>query len=174
MKVLLHTCCGPCALFPVRELRVDGMTVTGFFYPHNIHPYTECLKRQETLQTFAERVNLPLICETGYDLEGFLRKVVHCEEDRCTVCYQERLLASARLAKNGAFDCFTTTLLYSRFQKHDIIRADRRVDRPCGGSTVSVPGFPDRLEGWGGGVQAPGPLPPAILRMHLQRKRTLL
>ena len=30
MKVLLHTCCGPCALFPVRELRVDGMTVTGF------------------------------------------------------------------------------------------------------------------------------------------------
>jgi predicted adenine nucleotide alpha hydrolase (AANH) superfamily ATPase len=108
MKVLLHTCCGPCAIFPVRELRVDGMTVTGFFYPHNIHPYTECLKRQETLSTFADGVNLPLICETGYDLEGFLRKVVHREDDRCTVCYQERLLASARLAKNGAFDCFTT------------------------------------------------------------------
>ncbi|MCK7471654.1 MAG: epoxyqueuosine reductase QueH [Desulfomicrobium escambiense] len=42
MKLLLHTCCGPAAIFPVRELRADGMTVTGFFYPHNIHPYTEC------------------------------------------------------------------------------------------------------------------------------------
>jgi len=150
MKVLLHTCCGPCALFPVRELRVDGMTVTGFFYPHNIHPYTECLKRQETLQTFAERVNLPLICETGYDLEGFLRKVVHCEEDRCTVCYQERLLASARIAKTGAFDYFTTTLLYSRFQKHDIIR---QIGESIG-RAVGVPFlYRDFRTGWRDGVE---------------------
>ena len=150
MKVLLHTCCGPCAIFPVRELRVDGMTVTGFFYPHNIHPYTECLKRQETLQAFAGRVNLPLICETGYDLEGFIRKVAHREEDRCTVCYQERLLASARLAKNGAFDCFTTTLLYSRFQKHDTIR---QIGESIG-RALGVPFlYRDFRAGWRAGVE---------------------
>jgi epoxyqueuosine reductase len=150
MKVLLHTCCGPCAVFPVRELRVDGMTVTGFFYPHNIHPYTECLKRQAALQTFADQANLPLICETGYDLEGFIRKVAHCEEDRCAVCYQERLLATARIAKNGGFDCFTTTLLYSRFQKHDIIRQ-------IGESTARAVGvaflYRDFRTGWREGVQ---------------------
>ncbi|MBI5579395.1 MAG: epoxyqueuosine reductase QueH [Deltaproteobacteria bacterium] len=150
MKVLLHTCCGPCAIFPVRALRADGMAVTGFFYPHNIHPYTECIRRQETLRTFAGRVDLPLICENGYDLEGFLRKVVHREEDRCTICYQERLLAAARLAKNRTFDCFTTSLLYSRFQKHDIIRQTGESI----GRAVGVPFlYRDFRTGWNEGVQ---------------------
>ena len=41
MKLLLHTCCGPCSIVPVRALRAEGAEPTGFFYPHNIHPYTE-------------------------------------------------------------------------------------------------------------------------------------
>ena len=82
--------------------------------------------------------------------KGFSEKSCYREEDRCTVCYQERLLASARLAKNGAFDCFTTTLLYSRFQKHDIIR---QIGESIG-RAVGVP-FPyrDFRTGWRDGVE---------------------
>lgn len=150
MKILLHTCCGPCAIFPVRELRAEQMAVAGFFYRHNIHPYSECLRRQEALQAYADRIDLPIVAENNYDLEGFLRKIVCHEEERCGICYQERLAAAARVAKDGGFDGFTTTLLYSRFQKHDAIR---RVGESVAAS-IGVPFlYRDFRVGWQEGVQ---------------------
>ena len=135
MRVLLHACCGPCAITPLGELRAEGAAVTGFFYRHNIHPYTECLRRQETLGRWAEQVGLEVIWQTGYDLEGFIRKTAFREQDRCAVCYRERIEATAALARQERFDCFSTTLLYSRFQKHEVIReigaaAGRRLGVP--------------------------------------------
>ncbi|MBW2596670.1 MAG: epoxyqueuosine reductase QueH, partial [Deltaproteobacteria bacterium] len=32
MKILLHICCAPCAIYPVDILRRDGHEVTGIFY----------------------------------------------------------------------------------------------------------------------------------------------
>ena len=48
MKLLIHICCGPCSIYPVRVLRDDRHEVMGFFYRSNIHPFTECLRREET------------------------------------------------------------------------------------------------------------------------------
>ncbi len=122
MKVLLHTCCAPCAIHPVRVLRADGCDVMGFFYRHNIHPYTECLKRQEALRDYAGRIGLRVIYQEGYDLEGFLRGAAFRESTRCHQCYHDRLHAAAMIARRGRFDAYSSTLLYSRFQKHDLIR----------------------------------------------------
>jgi predicted adenine nucleotide alpha hydrolase (AANH) superfamily ATPase len=120
---MLHICCGPCAVYPVKALRMDGLEVMGFFYRHNIHPYTECRKRQETLQNYADQIDLRLICQEGYDLEGFIRNVAFREADRCTYCYHDRLRCAALLAKRGKFDYFSSTLLYSKFQKHATIKS---------------------------------------------------
>jgi predicted adenine nucleotide alpha hydrolase (AANH) superfamily ATPase len=98
------------------------MEMMGFFYRHNIHPYTECLKRQETLQNYADQIDLRIIYQDGYDLEGFIRNVAYREADRCRYCYHDRLRATALLAKRGKFDYFTTTLLYSKFQNHDLVK----------------------------------------------------
>lgn len=95
----------------------------GFFYRHNIHPFTECMKREETLKNWAETVSLKLILQEGYDLEGFLRNVAFREMDRCLFCYHDRIMATALMAKSGQFDSFSTTLLYSKFQKHETIRS---------------------------------------------------
>ncbi len=122
MKVLMHACCGPCSIYPLRRLRDEGFTILGYFYRHNIHPYTECLRRQETLENFAAQEKLKLIIQEGYDLEGFMRNVVHREKDRCRHCYFDRLRATALVARKGRFDAFTSTLLYSKFQKHEMIR----------------------------------------------------
>jgi hypothetical protein len=122
MKLLLHTCCGPCSIFPVRELRADGAAVTGFFFRHNIHPYAECLRRQETLQTYSQQIGLEVIYQDGYDLEGFIRQVAFHEDQRCRICYRERLGAAAAVARQGNFEAFSTTLLYSRYQQHEVIR----------------------------------------------------
>ncbi|MCK5100274.1 MAG: epoxyqueuosine reductase QueH, partial [Desulfobacteraceae bacterium] len=72
MKVLLHICCAPCSIFPIEELKEEGMEVMGFFFRHNIHPYTECLKREETLKEYADKIKLKVIYQKGYELEKFI------------------------------------------------------------------------------------------------------
>jgi len=151
MKILMHTCCGPCTIYPTGVLRGEGFDVMGFFYRHNIHPYTETLKRQDTLQTYAEQVHLKLIIQEDYDLEGFLQNIAYRESDRCRYCYHDRLRSTALLAKRGEFDYFTSTLLYSKFQKHDLIRS---VGESVG-TSVGVPFYyQDFRTGWREGVDA--------------------
>jgi predicted adenine nucleotide alpha hydrolase (AANH) superfamily ATPase len=123
----------------------------GFFYRHNIHPYTECLKRQETVQSYAREVDLRVIYQEGYDLEGFIQNVVYREEDRCNYCYHDRLRTTALLAKRGKFDYFSTTLLYSKFQKHDRVKS---IGESVGRAT-GVPFFyEDFRTGWKDGVKS--------------------
>lgn len=149
MKILIHICCAPCSIYPVRILREDHADVMGFFFRDNIHPYTECLRRQETLTDYAEKINLKLIIPDGYDVEGFLRNVVFREENRCRFCYHARLEATAQLARRGKFDAFTTTLLYSKFQKHDLIRSLG----DAVGRSVGIPFYyQDFRSGWKEGV----------------------
>ncbi len=95
----------------------------GFFYRRNIHPYTECIKREQTLKDYAEKINLKVIYDKNYDLEGFLQNIVFREKNRCYFCYYDRLKSTAIIAKKSKFDSFSTTLLYSKFQKHDLIKS---------------------------------------------------
>ncbi|MEW6672635.1 MAG: epoxyqueuosine reductase QueH [Thermodesulfobacteriota bacterium] len=149
MKLLLHTCCGPCSIYPLGVLRAEGFAVMGFFYRHNIHPFQECLKREETLRGYARQVELSVIYQEGYDLEGFIRTMAFRETERCRLCYHERLGAAARIAKKGRFDCFSSTLLYSRFQQHDLVRA---VGEAVAGE-VGIPfHYSDFRRGWKEGV----------------------
>jgi predicted adenine nucleotide alpha hydrolase (AANH) superfamily ATPase len=150
MKVLLHTCCANCAIYPVKAIRERGLDVMGFFYRHNIHPYTECLRRQETLQSYADRINLKMIYQEGYDLEGFVQNVVFREAERCNYCYHDRLRSTAMLAKRGKFDYFSTTLLYSKHQKHDLIRS---MGESIGKSTGIEFLYQDFREGWKEGIE---------------------
>jgi predicted adenine nucleotide alpha hydrolase (AANH) superfamily ATPase len=122
MKILLHICCGPCALYPLRTLRSAGHQVTGFFYNHNIHPYQEYARRRDAAVQMAEQEQMPLMVRDDYDLEGFLANVAAAPEQRCRYCYASRLRATAQTAAEGGFDAFTAALLYSRYQKHEEIR----------------------------------------------------
>jgi predicted adenine nucleotide alpha hydrolase (AANH) superfamily ATPase len=150
MKVLLHVCCANCVIYPVKAMREKGLEVMGFFYRHNIHPYTECLRRQEALQCYAGEINLKVIYQDGYDMEGFIRNVVFRESERCNYCYHDRLRSTALLARRGKFDYFSSTLLYSKHQKHDLIRA-------IGESVGKSAGIPflyqDFREGWKEGIE---------------------
>jgi predicted adenine nucleotide alpha hydrolase (AANH) superfamily ATPase len=121
----------------------------GYFYGSNIHPYTECLKRKNTLLDYAAKIGLRLIVCEAYDLEHFLRKVVYREKDRCLFCYQERLRSTAIMAKRGKFDAFSTTLLYSKFQRHETIRSiGHAVEQDVGVAFV----YNDFRTGWKEGI----------------------
>lgn len=150
MKVLLHVCCANCAIYPIKTMRDEGLEVMGFFYRHNIHPYTECVKRQEALQAYAEQINLKVIYQEGYDIEGFIQNVAFRESERCNYCYHDRLRSTALLAKRGKFDYFSSTLLYSKHQKHDLIRTMGE----SVGKSVGVPFlYQDYREGWKEGIE---------------------
>ncbi len=151
MKMLLHICCAPCAILPVERLQQDEYEVMGYFYGHNIHPYTECLKRQKTLESYASQIGLQVIYAEGYDIETFLRNVAFREADRCNYCYHERLRATALVAKRGKFDFFSSTLLYSKFQKHDTIRS---IGAAVGKSVGVRFYYQDFRDGWKKGVEA--------------------
>ncbi|MEE9496718.1 MAG: epoxyqueuosine reductase QueH [Desulfobacterales bacterium] len=150
MKVLLHVCCANCAIYPIKTMREDGLEVMGFFYRHNIHPYTECLRRQKALEAYAEQINLKVIYQEGYDLEGFIRNVAFRESERCNYCYHDRLRSTALLAKRGKFDYFSSTLLYSKHQKHELIRSMGESI----GKSVGVPFlYHDYRKGWKEGIE---------------------
>jgi predicted adenine nucleotide alpha hydrolase (AANH) superfamily ATPase len=122
MKLLLHTCCGPCTAYPLAVLQDEGITAHGFFFNPNIHPYKEFQRRLEAMEILARRTGLELDCDREYGLKQYLRAVVFHEAERCTICYRMRLEAAAMKAREVGADGFTSTLLYSRYQKHDLIR----------------------------------------------------
>ncbi len=124
--------------------------IMGYYYKNNIHPYTECLNRQQTLETYSETIGLKMIFQEEYDLEGFLQKVIFRESKRCSICYHERLTTTAQIAKHGKFDCFSTTLLYSKFQKHDKIK----LIGEAVGKSIGIPFYYyDFRTGWEVGIK---------------------
>lgn len=122
MNILLHSCCGPCATYPVKRLREMGHDVSGFFYNPNIHPYKEYEKRLLTFQEYGEKAGLKTIIKDEYELEDFLRMTVYREQIRCQFCYRQRLSEAAKYAKENDFEAFSSTLLVSPYQKHELIK----------------------------------------------------
>ncbi|MCD4796915.1 MAG: epoxyqueuosine reductase QueH [Candidatus Cloacimonetes bacterium] len=122
MKILVHICCAPCFIAPYFHLKQEGFDIHGFWFNPNIHPYQEYQKRLETLQELTEKEDIRMIYKDEYNLDDFLQKTAFRENERCGSCYYDRLKYAAIVAKKGNFDLFTTTLLYSKFQKHDMIR----------------------------------------------------
>jgi epoxyqueuosine reductase len=123
LRVLLHTCCAPCSIYPVHLLRQMDIEVMGFFYRYNIHPFQECMKREAALKEYASQIGLKMIWQQDYKLEEFLQSIAFREKTRCSFCYHDRLAHTAVIAKKGKFDAFSTSLLYSKFQKHELIRS---------------------------------------------------
>jgi len=107
---------------PVEALREEGAELRGLFYNPNIMPYTENLRRRETLQAWAAGEDLPLIVQDEYQPEAWLRNAAWRENQRCAPCLAQRLERAAAVAKRGGFDSFSTTLLYSVRQKHELIK----------------------------------------------------
>jgi len=122
MEILLHVCCGPCAVYPLQRLRDQGHRVAGFFYNPNIHPYREFKHRIKALGDMARQTQFAVEIDRNYGLTKYLRQVVFNEEKRCNICYDMRLERAAERAVETGADAFTTTLLYSRYQKHELIK----------------------------------------------------
>lgn len=122
MKLLLHTCCAPCLVKCQETLISEGITPTLFWYNPNIHPFTEYRARKNTLIDFAKSKGLELIIEENYGLRDFITGIYpDFSGKRCEYCYKIRLEKTAEYAALNGYDHFSTTLLISPYQNHELI-----------------------------------------------------
>lgn len=123
MKLLLHTCCAPCSIYCIESLRNERIEPTVYWYNPNIHPYTEYKQRRDTLLQYTKDIGVKAIFEEEYGLRKFVKEVVGDIENRCKqYCYRVRLEQTARYAKENGYDAFSTTLLVSPYQNHELLK----------------------------------------------------
>lgn len=122
-RLLLHACCAPCSSYCLEYLR-EAFALTVFFYNPNLTEQEEYRRRVEeekrliALMNGQEGSSQIEILEGRYEPERFLeaaKGLETCKEggERCVRCFALRLGETARVAAEGGFDFFTTSLTIS-------------------------------------------------------------
>ncbi|MBI4284757.1 MAG: epoxyqueuosine reductase QueH [Chloroflexi bacterium] len=122
-SVLLHSCCAHCAAYTIDYWRKQGYEVICWWYNPNIHPFREHQSRLEAMQSLARNVDAPFLVADGYDMVTYFRQVAghEADGDRCQYCFRLRLARAAETARQMGIAAFTTTLLISPHQKHELV-----------------------------------------------------
>lgn len=121
-RLLLHACCAPCSLEPVRLLIEEGFEPTICWTNPNIQPRDEHDRRLAELRRWTAANGIPLI-EADEDYGAWERGVAPIgareRERRCRACYALRLAEAVRVARAEGFDHIATTLAVSPYQLFD-------------------------------------------------------
>ena len=120
MKVLLHTCCAPCLIYPLETLRKEGFEVEAYFYNPNIHPEEEFIRRKEAFLDFAAAQGV-LTHIPEYNPSDYTN-AIQDTQSRCNNCWELRLKKTAEFAIVNNFAYFTTALLVSPYQDIEEIK----------------------------------------------------
>ncbi|HML53675.1 MAG TPA: epoxyqueuosine reductase QueH [Solidesulfovibrio magneticus] len=147
-RVLLHICCGPCAIAPLSRLTEAGLEVVGLFANDNIQPAAEWLRRRDGAAQVAARFGTPLVID-AYDPLPHMRRSLADPTGRCRPCWDERLNRAAVVAREQGCEAFTSSLLYSRYQDHAAIAALGRAAGEAAGVTFH---YADYRAHWDEGV----------------------
>jgi len=112
-RILVHVCCGPDVTMPILQLR-DEYEVICFWYDPNIQPKSEYDKRYEAFVKICEIENIPYI-KGAYDVKNFFTRIKWVEHtpergEKCTYCYDMRMMVSAKLAKKLHIPYYTSSL----------------------------------------------------------------
>lgn len=120
MKLLMHMCCAPCAVFPLTTLKEKDIVVEGLYFNPNIHPHEEFVKREESVKKLAaiKKLKVHYLPDFKQDL---WEPLPNKEYNRCQMCYEMRLKKAFEFAKQKRYDAVTTSLLVSPYQNHSLI-----------------------------------------------------
>lgn len=119
-RLFLHSCCAPCSSY-VLEYLSQYFDITVFFYNPNISPEEEYRKRVEEIKRMIgemEFIHPVQFIEGEYRPGDFYSMAKGMEDldeggERCFACYRMRMEAAAKMAREGGYDYFTTTLSIS-------------------------------------------------------------
>ncbi len=128
-SLLLHSCCGPCSSYVIRELS-NYLKVTVFYYNPNIEPKEEYIKRKKEqirlIEAYKKSMDVSFL-DCDYENSLYEEKIKGFEKEkeggaRCSICFHLRLMKTATTAKNK-YDFFATTLTVSPHKNADVINA---------------------------------------------------
>ena len=122
VPILLHACCGPCSIEPVKLLREEGFEPVICWSNPNIQPVAEHDHRLRTLESWARDVAHVEVVVAGDDRDAWERLVAphgFDRETRCRACYALRLSEACRVARERGIDHVSTTLAVSPYQLFD-------------------------------------------------------
>ena len=119
-RLLLHSCCAPCAGEIMEALSVSEIKTSIYFYNPNIHPIEEYEIRKDENKKFCDKLGFEFI-DADYDKDNWFKRVKGLENEpergkRCTKCFDMRFERSALYAKENSFKVFATTLGISRWK----------------------------------------------------------
>jgi hypothetical protein len=148
-----------------------------WFYNPNIHPAEEHDRRRDAVAYLAARIGtlvegakLEVDFSPPYEPEVFLARAARNPEapERCRGCYGLRLGRAAEAARALGLGAFTTTLLYSRRQRHElVVEAGGQAAIESGGG-ILLRGLPEGLELGDRALQEARALPPEMVRLRLR------
>lgn len=128
-KLLLHSCCAPCST-AVLERVTPYFDVTVFFFNPNITESEEYyLRLNEQKRFLKEKYNGEVgLIEGRYFSREFFYMVEGYEKEpeggaRCNLCFDNRLLETAKAAKENGYDYFATTLTVSPHKNAELINS---------------------------------------------------
>ena len=121
MRLLLHMCCGPCAVYPVSVIKEKNIEFEGYFYNPNIHPIEEFERRMENVKILSEKESIKMYYDNEF-LQNIWEEYKEDKDKRCQMCYTLRLSKVAEFASKNGFTAFSTTLLVSPYQNHELIK----------------------------------------------------
>lgn len=119
-KVLLHSCCAPCAGEVIEAMVASGIDLTIFFYNPNIHPTREYEIRKEENIRQANILGIPFV-DADYDTDNWFARTKGMEWEpekgkRCTECFDMRFERTALYAHEHDFPVYTSSLGISRWK----------------------------------------------------------
>lgn len=129
-RLLLHACCGPCAVWPLEFLKAH-FDITILYNNSNIYPAEEYTRRKEELRQYLDRLNsqdekaIQLITPP-YDNEAYNERLKPLKDEpergkRCLLCYAIRMREGFEYARDHQFDYFTTVMTISRQKDSQVI-----------------------------------------------------
>lgn len=119
-KVLMHSCCAPCAGDLMLRMKESGINVTIFFYNPNIHPKKEYEIRKNENIKYAKKLGIDFI-DVDYDVQNWFKRAKGLENEpergiRCTKCFDMRFERTALYAYEHGFSLITSSLGISRWK----------------------------------------------------------
>ena len=106
-KLLLHSCCAPCAGEVMEAVAASNIDTTVYFYNPNIHPIAEYELRKDENKRFCDKLGFNFI-DADYDKDNWFERVKGLENEpergkRCTECFDMRFERSALYAHENMF-----------------------------------------------------------------------
>ena len=126
MKILLHSCCGPCASACIPRLKELGYQPAMLFANSNIDTKEEFEKRFSEANKLAAAEGVD-IASGPYDHDEWLREVAVGYEsepekgERCRRCFRYNLAKTGEYAAAHGFERFTTSLTVSPHKVSDMV-----------------------------------------------------